>query len=81
MNQKMYQTGMTSLSSTNDPYKKWIRNPDGTWINQATLSIMRPSSFIDDSNLIGHFGSPVDLQVEKVIQEKDMLESKYAISQ
>ena len=37
----MNLTGM-SMSSKNDPHKRWIRNADGTWINEASLSTARP---------------------------------------
>lgn len=38
----MNQTGM-SVSTNNDPHKRWIRNADGTWINEAALSTGRPN--------------------------------------
>jgi len=63
----------TQTFSSKDPYKRWIRNADGTWINEARATsldsfsqVAVPSQEAGDQQ-IEALSSPLDEQFKQVI--------------
>lgn len=54
-----------------DSIKRWIKNSEGVWINEATITGEQPVMTEEDLNLLNHFENPIEEQLMLVKEQID----------
>jgi hypothetical protein len=54
-----------------DSIKRWIKNSEGVWINEATITGEQPVMTEEDPNLLNHFENPIEEQLMLVKEQID----------
>jgi len=54
-----------------DSIKRWIKNSEGVWINEATITGEQPLMTEEDPSLLNHFENPIEEQLMLVKEQID----------
>ena len=68
---------MLNSSFYHDSNKRWVKNSEGTWVNEAIMN--REPSPIAEDEPINHFENPIEEQLMLVKEHIDRLDTNYEI--